>query len=349
MKTTTIGAYPKPDYLDLPDWFRKGTGTADPTIGFLEAVNALGEEAEELFRRAARDVIRDQEAAGIDVVTDGEVRRENYMLYHARHLAGIDYRKLTGRWHRANAFFSHVPTIVGPISATGLFLVHDWRVAQSFTPHPVKCTVPGPFTLTDTLGDEHYGDPEQACRALSGAINSEVLALAEAGCRHIQIDEPAFVRMVPDALNWGIECLERAFHGCPDEVTRVVHICCSYPEYLDQPDPPKGPSEAYKELADALEDAEIDAVSIEDAHRPNDLGLLERFAQTTVILGVIDIANSSVEPVDEIRARLESALRHIDPARLMAAPDCGLGVLGGELARKKLRNMCEAARTLGKV
>ena len=345
MKTTTIGAYPKPDYLDLPDWFRKGTGTADPTLGFLEEVDALGEKAEKLFCRAAQDVIRDQEEAGIDVVSDGEVRRENYMLYHVRHLAGIDYRKLTGRWHRANAFFSHVPTIVGPIDAMEPFLVHDWQVAQSFTSRPVKCTIPGPFTLMDTLADDHYGDTEQVCRTLANAINAEVLALSEAGCRHIQIDEPAFVRMVPDALAWGIECLERAFHGCPGEVTRVVHICCSYPEYLDQPDPPKGPNEAYMELAGALDDAEIDAVSIEDAHRPNDLALLERFADTTVILGVLDIAKSRIESVDEMRARLESALAHIDCARLMAAPDCGLGVLGRELARKKLHNMCEAART----
>ena len=223
MKTTTIGAYPKPEYLGLPDWFKKGTGTAHPTTGFLEALDALGEGAEEFFRRAAQDVIDDQETAGIDVVTDGEVRRENYMLYHVRHLAGIDSRKLTGRWHRANAFFSHVPTIVGPVSATAPFLVHDWEVAQSLTARPVKCTLPGPFTLMDTLGDGHYGAPERVCEALADAINSEVRALTEAGCLLIQIDEPAFVRMVPQALGYGMECLERAFHGCPDEVTRVVH------------------------------------------------------------------------------------------------------------------------------
>ena len=347
MKTTTIGAYPKPDYLDLPDWFRKGTGTAHPTTGFLEAVGALGEEAESLFCRAARDVIRDQEAAGIDIVTDGEVRRENYMLYHVRHIAGIDYRQLTGRWHRANAFFSHVPTIVGPVSATEPFLVHDWQVAQSFTARPVKCTLPGPFTLMDTLGDEHYGSPEKVCRALADVINAEVRALAAAGCRHIQIDEPAFVRMVPDALGYGMECLDRAFHGCPDEVTQAVHICCSYPEYLDQPDPPKGPNGAYMELADALDSSAVDAVSIEDAHRHNDLALLERFTATTVILGVVDIAKSRVETMDEIRMRLENALHHIDPARLMAAPDCGLGVLGRELARTKLRHLCQAVGTFG--
>ena len=139
--------------------------------------------------------------------------------------------------------------------------------------------------------------------------------------------------------------LDRAFHGCPDEVTRVVHICCSYPEYLDQPDPPKGPNGAYLELADALDASTVDAVSIEDAHRHNDLALLERFTATTVILGVVDIAKSRVESVDEVRTRLESALHHIDLARLMAAPDCGLGVLGPELARTKLHRLCQAAGT----
>ena len=347
MKTTTIGAYPKPRYLDLPDWFKKGTGTADPTTDFLEAVEALGDHAEALFARAAKDVISDQENAGIDIVTDGEVRRENYMLYHVRHLAGIDYRKLTGRWHRANAFFSHVPTIIGSIAATEPFLAHDWRVAQSFSSHPVKTTIPGPFTLMDTLGDEHYGTQEKVCRALADAINVEVRALAAAGCKYIQIDEPAFVRMVPEALAFGMECLERAFEGCPSEVSRVVHICCSYPEYVDQPDPPKGPKEAYLDLAGALDACAVDAVSIEDAHRPNDLGLLEYFTKTTVLLGVVDIASSRVESAEEIRARLADALNHIDHERLLAAPDCGLGVLGRELALAKLSNMSEAARTFG--
>ena len=113
MQTTTLGSYPKPDYLDLPDWFKKGTATQDPTTGYLEAVERLGAHSEELFIRAARDVIRDQVEVGVDVVTDGEVRREDYIHYHCRHLEGLDFDRLTEKPHRAGAFTSMLPTWSG--------------------------------------------------------------------------------------------------------------------------------------------------------------------------------------------------------------------------------------------
>ncbi len=123
-------------------------------------------------------------------------------------------------------------------------------------------------------------------------------------------------------------------------------MCCGYPDRLDNPDYPKAPPESYQRIAQAIEDSCIMAVSIEDAHRHTDLRLLESFQKTRVILGVIAIAKSRVEPVAEIRARLSAALEHIDAARLIAAPDCGLGILGRDLARRKLRNLCEAAHSL---
>lgn len=349
MLTTTIGAYPKPDDLPLPDWFRVpgGPDTSEPTEGWSRAMAHLGSDAEAALLRATERVIRDQVDAGVDIPTDGEVRRENYIHYHCRHLDGFDFERLVERELRGGAYRARLPAITGPIAAREHFLPAEWRLAQSFTERPLKVTLPGPMTIADTTADLHYSDPKRLGADLARALNREVLALAEAGCRHIQIDEPAFVRMVPDALGYGMECLDRAFHGCPDEVTRVVHICCSYPEHLDQPDPPKGPNGAYMELADALDASAVDAVSMEDAHRHNDLALLERFATTIVILGVVDIAKSRVESVDEIRTRLECALHHIDPARLMAAPDCGLGVLGQELARTKLHHLCQAAETFG--
>jgi 5-methyltetrahydropteroyltriglutamate--homocysteine methyltransferase len=132
----------------------------------------------------------------------------------------------------------------------------------------------------------------------------------------------------------------------PRPAERVVHVCCSCPERLDDEDYPKAPKEAYFELADGLDEIRIDAVSIEDAHRPNDLSLLERLTRTKVILGVIAIGRSRVEEVEEVRERLRAALEHISAERLIAAPDCGLGLLGRDLARAKLKVLTEAAHSL---
>ena len=346
MLTTTIGSYPKPPYLDVPDWFKVGTAEGVMPPGYAEAVARLGERREELFRLAAGDAVRDQVKSGIDIPTDGEVRRENYMHYHCRHLVGIDFAKLRPKSQRAGAFVAKVPTVTGPIGPREHFLPRDYEVARSFTDKPVKITIPGPSTLADTLNDDHYGDLKALTFALADAINWEIMALADAGCRHIQLDEPVFSRMIAGVMEYGFEALERAFHGCPAPVTRIVHICCSYPDTLDHPSPPKAPKESYFKLAEPIDRSSIDAVSIEDAHRHNDLALLEKFSSTGVILGAVDIGKSRVEPVDEIRARLGAALAHIDRDRLVAAPDCGLGLLGRELAIKKMRNLAAAARML---
>jgi 5-methyltetrahydropteroyltriglutamate--homocysteine methyltransferase len=311
LTTTTIGAYPKPDYIEVPDWFNMPSGpdTAEPTVGWAKAVEALGDHAEEVFARGVKDVIDDQVGAGIDVPTDGEVRRENYIHYHCRHLDGIDFENLTKKMVRG-VFSAKLPTITGPIAARGHFLPHDWRTAQACTDCPVKITMPGPMTISDTVYDGHYGRPE-------------------------------------DALAYGFEHLERCFHGCPEGVVRTVHMCCGYPDRLDHPDYPKAPQESYARIAQAIEDSCIMAISIEDAHRHNDLSLLESFETTAVILGVVAIAKSRVEPVEEIRERLAAALEHIDAGWLIAAPDCGLGLLGRELTLQKLRNLSEAAHSLG--
>ncbi len=348
LTTTTIGAFPKPDYVPISDWFQgpEGPDTMDPTSGYAAQMSRAGGEAEALFARAAEDVIADQVAAGIDIPTDGEVRRENYIHYHCRHLDGIDFATLTEKELRGGAYAASLPTITGPIRARERFLVHDWRVAQAFTELPVKVTIPGPMTIADTVANAFYDDEARLGADLAAAVNAELLALAASGCRHIQIDEPVFARKPEQALAYGFENLERCFHGAPDGVVRTVHMCCGYPDRLDNPDYPKADRTAYLSLADAIEDSSIAAVSLEDAHRHNDLSLLERFRSTTVILGAVAVAKSRIEPADEIRARLRAALDHIDADRLIAAPDCGLGLLGRELATAKLANLCAAAHDL---
>ena len=347
--TTTIGAYPKPDDVPVLDWFRdrEGPDSTNPTQNYLNALAEMGDAAEEIFARGAQQVVEDQVSAGIDIPTDGEVRRENYIHYHCRHLDGIDFETLTEKEVRGGTYTTKLPTWTGPAKCREHFLPRDWRVAQRYTDRPVKITMPGPMTIADTTADAHYGDAKRLGADLADALNAEVLALAEAGCRHIQIDEPVFARKPEAALDYGVEYLERCFAGAPDTVVRTMHMCCGYPDRLDNPDYPKAKREAYFDLAAAVDGSSVQAVSIEDAHRHNDLALLERFAETKVILGVVAIAKSALEPVDDIAARLNEALEHIDADRLIAAPDCGLGLFSRDLARQKLANLCAAARAVG--
>lgn len=345
--TTTIGAFPKPGYVPISDWFSAAPdgGAYDYTSTFAKEMARAGAEREELFQRAAAEVIDDQVSAGINIVTDGEVRRENYVHYQCRHFAGFDFDDLSERTIRG-VTAARLPTVRGDVRLLGTSpLVHDYRAAQALSPKPVKVTIPGPMTIIDTTVDAHYGDDAELGADLAAAINDQVLDLADAGCRHIQIDEPVMARKPDVALDHGIEHLGRCFDGLGERVTRVVHCCCGYPEFLDQDDYPKADPGSYLALAEALDAAAIDAVSIEDAHRPGDLGeLLPRLGRTTVILGVLAVARSRLETVAGVEARLTEALEHIPPERLMAAPDCGLGYLGRDLARRKLAVMCEATR-----
>lgn len=347
LRTTTIGAYPKPDYVPVVDWFAQDAMTTSlPTESYQSALANMGEAAEEIFTRAAAEVIADQVSCGIDIPTDGEVRRENYIHYHCRHLDGFDFDKLTPKSLRQGAYTVDLPGIVGPIKARAPFLPHDWKAAQSTTDHPVKVTLPGPMTIADTSVDLFYDDERKLGRDLATAVNTEVRALAEAGCRYIQIDEPLFARYPDKALAFGIEDLDRCWEGLPAEVTKYVHMCCGYPNKLDDTDYPKADPQAYFDLAEALNRSSVDAISIEDAHRHNDLSLLDLFTRKIVILGVVTIASSRLESEEKVRERLTAALEHLPPEQLIAAPDCGLGYFTREMAKEKMTVLSRAAKSV---
>ena len=195
----------------------------------------------------------------------------------------------------------------------------------------------------DTTANRHYRSERELAFDLAAALNFEIRALTDAGCKYIQVDEPLFVRKVDDALSYGVECLDRCFDGVPADVTRVMHMCCGYPGHLDDADYLKADSGCYRQLARAIDRSSVQQVSIEDAHCLNNLTLLEDFANTAIILGVVTIASSHIESIDAIEQRLRLALQHIDSERLLAAPDCGLMMLGRSLAMAKLENMCAAA------
>ncbi len=348
LRTTTIGAYPKPAYLPTPDWFRKDiefkTATAgNPTAAFNDYLATLSPEVRDLLDRATREVVQAQVAYGIDIPTDGEVRRENYIYHVCRNLNGFDFDSLTHQILRNGQWEAWVPTVRGPISSAPPMMANDFRIAQAATDKPVKITLPGPLTICGSTADDYYHDPKALGADLAAALNKEVLALVDAGCKWIQIDEPVFARTPDQALDFGFENLERCFAGVPADVNRVVHMCCGYPMGLDETEYEKADPGAYFELAAAIDASSIDAISLEDAHRHNDLALLAHFKKTTVIWGAVAIARSRIETPAEIRERLTQVLDHIDAERLIVAPDCGLGYLTDEMVAAKLRNMSEAA------
>ncbi len=349
--TTCIGSYPKPNYVPIRDWFQIEKGLtsagAEVTRGYTNAMNLTDPETEALFVRATNEAIADQVTCGIDVPTDGEQRRENYIHYHCRNLNGVDFASLTTRVLRDGAYRADLPAISGKISPMGHhFLDRDFKIAQAAANCPIKITVPGPTTIMDTCANEFYGDERQLAFDLADALNFEIRGLADAGCHYIQVDEPLFARNVERSLNYGIECLERCFAGVPADVIRVMHMCCGYPEHLDDEAYHKADPNSYFQLAEAVDASSVNQVSIEDAHRHNDLALLEKFQKSIVILGCVAIGQSQLESVEEIANRLRMALEHIDRDRLMAAPDCGLAMLGRDLAMKKLKNLCDAAGTI---
>ena len=347
MLTTVIGAYPKPSFLQLPDWFNAegGTDTLKPTVDYNNAIKKMGEDAESIFLKAAAEVINDQIECGIDIVTDGEVRRENYIHYHCRHITGVDFNTLTEKIARTGNYKCWLPTIVAKVEAQDSFLVHDWKVSQKLSSKPVKITIPGPMTIADTIANTYYKSDDKMGFDLAGVINVEIKRLQKAGCKYIQVDEPLFARKPQQAIDFGIDNLAKCFEGLENtEIEKITHICCGYPDKLDVINYPKAPLDSYKKIAKALDASLIDSVSIEDAHRYNDLELLRNFTKTKVIFGLIKIASSQIETKEEIENRVLDALNYIDKQQLIAAPDCGLGHLPRQLAIEKLKIMVDVAK-----
>ena len=348
--TTTIGSFPKPDYLPVRDWFDSarsegGMNASKTTLEYTKASRSLTKNDEALFERAAKEIIDIQLRAGVTIPTDGEVRRENYIHYHCRHLSGFDFENLEHRVLRDGAYETDLPAIRGIVNKKRpVYSVKDFLAAQKVSSVPIKFTLPGPLTIMDTNADCFYFDRKKLNHDLAETVNQEILGLVDAGCKYIQVDEPLFARQVDDALSFGLDGLEHCFHGVPKDVSRIVHMCCGYPDHLDDEDYKKADPLSYSRLSDSVDDAAFDQLSIEDAHCCNELSLLEKFNQKTIIFGAIAIARSRVETIDEVVERLKEALKHIDRERLVVAPDCGLGLLSSKIASEKLQVMVKAAK-----
>lgn len=348
--TTTIGSFPKPKYLPVRDWFdaareEGGMSSSSVTKNYTKTSQKLDEFDEALFQKAAKEIIDTQLNAGVTIPTDGEVRRENYIHYHCRHLSGFDFQHLEHRVLRDGAYETDLPAIRGLVKQQGFaYAVKDYLAAQKLCPVPLKFTLPGPLTIMDTNANCFYHDLKKLNHDLAETVNREILSLVEAGCKYIQVDEPVFARRVDDAVLFGFEGLEHCFHRVPKDVIRIVHMCCGYPDYLDDNNYKKADPDSYSQLANYIDEAGFDQLSIEDAHCCNDLSLLDKLSKKTIIFGTIAVARSRVETVEEIALRLKAVLNHIDRDRLVAAPDCGLGLLPPEIAAEKLRLMVKATK-----
>ena len=349
MITTVIGAYPKPLFLKITDWFNAigGTDTSNPTSKYLSEIKKMGKNSDEIFMKATKEIIKDQIECGIDIITDGEVRRENYIHYHCRNLSGINFNKLTKKLARTGNYECWLPTVEKKIEPKESFLDLDYLNAKKFSNKPIKITIPGPMTITDTVVNDYYKSDKELRKDLSIAINYEIKKIKEVGCKYIQIDEPLFARKPTEALSYGIENLERCFDGIEnDDIEKITHICCGYPDKLDSKNYPKAPIDSYHKISKKLDDSIIDVVSLEDAHRYNDLNLFSNFKKTKIIVGLIKIASSIEETEEEIIKRIKDISKYIDLKNVIAAPDCGLGHLSRELAKKKLKTLVKAVKQL---
>ena len=328
-----VGSYPQPDWLIDRAWL------AEHGVPRVRASQVW--RVPEPFLAQAQDdatlvAIRDQERAGIDVITDGEIRRESYSNRFATALGGLDAAhpgQIAGTTGRATL----VPRVVGPIVRRQPIEVSDLRFLRANTERPIKITLPGPFSLSVQAHDEYYHDPRALALAYADAVNAEIRDLFAAGADVVQIDEPWF-RNAPDkARAFGVEAVARAFEGATG--TAAVHLCFGYAALV-------GSKTANRyAFLEELAASPVDQISVEAAQPRLDLtgvGVLAA-AGKRIVLGCVDLADPDVETPEMIAARIRAALAHVPPQQLIVAPDCGMKYLAREVAFGKLRAMVAAA------
>jgi 5-methyltetrahydropteroyltriglutamate--homocysteine methyltransferase len=331
--TSLVGSYPQPDWLI--DRARLA-GRFPPRVRAKELWRPAPEFLAEAQDDATLVAIRAQEEAGLDVVTDGEIRRESYSNHFATALAGIDIDH-PGEALDRSGHPNPVPRVVGPVRRPGPIQRPDLDYLRAHTGRTVKVTVPGPFTMSQQAQDDFYGDPRALALAYADAVNQEVRDLFAAGADIVQLDEPYMQARPEPARAYGLAALNRALDGVTG--TTAVHICFGYAAIIHER--PSG----YSFLPE-LADCPCDQVSIETAQSHLDPSVLARLAGKTIILGVLDLSTPDVEPPELVAARVRRALPYVDAERVVLAPDCGMKYLPRASADGKMRSMVAAATAL---
>ncbi|HEX2413366.1 MAG TPA: cobalamin-independent methionine synthase II family protein [Solirubrobacteraceae bacterium] len=331
LPTTVIGSYPQPDWLVDRERLRSS----------LPARVRARElwRVEEPYLAAAQDdatalAIADQERAGVDIVTDGEIRRESYSNRFATALEGLDIDNpamVSGRAGGTNA----VPRVVGRVRRTRPVEVDDLRFLRAHTDRTIKITLPGPFTMSQQAHNEAYADEAELAMDLGAAVNEEVRDLFAAGADVVQIDEPWLQARADKARDFALGAIDRALEGVTG--TTALHTCFGYAHVVHEK-PPGYP------FLEELSRCAADVLAVEAAQPRLDPAVLEPIAGKTVIVGVLDLSDPVAETPGQVAERIEAALAVIPPERLQVGPDCGMKYLPREVAFAKLRALVEGAR-----
>jgi 5-methyltetrahydropteroyltriglutamate--homocysteine methyltransferase len=333
LPTTVVGSYPQPGWLiDRAKLGAKVPRVRAPEIWRVD--KALLEEAQD---DATLLAIRDMERAGIDIITDGEMRRESYSNRFATELEGIDIERPGSTINRSGVPIP-VPRVAGPIRRKGPVEVRDVAFLKSNTSRKTKITLPGPFTMAQQAQDDYYKDEEALALAFAAAVNEELRDLKAAGADVVQIDEPWLQARPERAARYGVKAINRALQGIPG--TTVVHLCFGYAAAVK--DKPTGYS-----FLPQLEATSARQISIEAAQPRLDLGVLRELSKTLMV-GVIDLGTNDVETPEQVAGRIRAALKFVPAERLVLAPDCGMKYLTREAAFGKLKALAAGAAMVRK-
>jgi len=324
--TTVVGSYPQPEWLID----RKALSSGPPPRIRLSGLWRIPEgHLEEAQDYATLVAIRDMERAGVDIITDGEIRRESYSNRFATALEGVDIDRpgqIIGRGGQPTP----VPRVVGPIRRVRPVQVRDVRFLRENTDRRIKVTIPGPFTMAQQAQNDYYPDRESLAMDYATCVNQEVKELFGAGADVVQLDEPWLRADTEGARKYAVSAINKALEGING--TTALHLCFGYAALVKEKPP------GYSFLTE-LEDSAVQQISIEAAQPKLDLSVLKEFPTKTIILGVLNLGDMDIESPESIAARLREALRYIPPERLMVAPDCGMKYLPREVAYRKLRAM----------
>jgi 5-methyltetrahydropteroyltriglutamate--homocysteine methyltransferase len=330
LQTTVVGSYPQPDWLVNRAMLSKIV----PRTRYKELWRI-----EEPFLEQAQDdatllAIRDMERAGIDIVTDGEIRRESYSNRFATALDGIDDER-PFELVSASGNKTPVPRVVGKIRRTRPIELRDMEFLRANTTKLAKITLPGPFTMGQQVKNEFYKDAEEMCMDYAAAVNAEAHDLVKAGADVIQLDEPWLRNNPEEAKRYAVKAINRALSGIT--VPTVVHLCFGYAAVVTGLKPT-----GYSFLPQ-LSDTIAQQISIESAQPRIDLGVLKDLAPKKVMLGVIDLSDPEVETPQKVAERIRAGLKHMSPEKLLPAPDCGMKYLPRATAFGKLKALAEGA------
>ncbi len=332
LPTTLVGSYPQPEWLIDR---KRLNAVAPPRVRFRDLWRVAPEFLEEAQDDATLLAIRDQERAGIDIVTDGEMRRESYSNRFATALEGVDIDNPGQAPTRTPGRTQPVPRVVGPIRRKHAVEARDVRFLRANTERMIKITVPGPFTMSMQTQDDFYKDEAALAMDYAAAVNDEIRDLFAAGADIVQIDEP-YMQARPDkAAEFGVKALNRALEGVTGET--AVHLCFGYAAFVKQR--PSG----YSFLPE-LEQSTARQISIETAQSQLDCAVLEQLPSKRIMLGVINLADMEVETPAIVADRIRRALPHVAAKRLVIAPDCGMKYLPRDIAFGKLKAMVEGTK-----